>query len=88
MSSAALFFASLSASSFLSIFLFVLTLCMYSGDCLFCMYFDISCSNSLSGWLFCSVGCLSCVFMRYIELRLSVNMNVWFCVRVWLLAQL
>jgi hypothetical protein len=42
------------------------------------MYLIISYNNSLFGWLFCDVGCLSCVLMRYIELRLLVSMYVGF----------
>jgi hypothetical protein len=69
-------FASLFASSFPCMPLCALTLCMCSVDNLLFICLMISCSSSLFGWLFCDVGCLSCVLMRYMELRLSVNMYV------------
>jgi hypothetical protein len=34
----------------------------------------IDASIVLSRWLFCCVGCLICVFMRYKEFKLSVKM--------------
>jgi hypothetical protein len=54
----------------------VLTLRKKNGDVFFYMWLDISCNNSLLRWLFWVVGCLSCVFMRYMELRLFVNIYV------------
>jgi hypothetical protein len=40
----------------------------------FLSMFTMDASIVLSGWLFCSNGCLIWVLMRYNELRLSVNM--------------
>jgi membrane associated rhomboid family serine protease len=37
-----------------------------------------SCSNILSGWLFGVVECVICVFIRYMELRLFMNIYVVF----------
>ena len=34
----------------------------------------IDASIVLSAWLFCCVGCLICVFMRYKEFKMSVKM--------------
>jgi hypothetical protein len=40
----------------------------------FLSMFTIDASIVLSGWLFCCVGCLIWVLMRYNELRLFVKM--------------
>jgi len=44
--------------------------------CLLFKFSKISSSISLSGWLFCRMGCFRCVFIRYSKLRLSVNIHV------------
>jgi hypothetical protein len=36
----------------------------------------ISYKINLFGWSFCDVGCFRCMLIRYIELRLFVNMYV------------
>ena len=43
---------------------------------IFCIKFTIFWRSELHGWLFCRVGLRICVFMRYGELRLLVNMYV------------
>jgi hypothetical protein len=83
-------FASLSASLLPIIFVWALTLYRYVLAVRFLSMFTMDASIVLSGWLFCSVGCLIWVLMRYSELRLSVNMcvgsleNSWIRIcRVW-----
>jgi hypothetical protein len=58
---------------------------------LFLSMFTIDASIVLSRWLFCCVGCLIWVLLRYNELRLSVKMcagllgNSWVRICEWLL---
>jgi hypothetical protein len=58
--------------------MYALTLCMCSGKILVCMCLLISCNSNLSRWLFWVVGCFNCIFIKDIELRLSVKMYVGF----------
>jgi hypothetical protein len=66
-------FANLSTSSLPMMLVCALTLCRVVGAARSFSSFTIKASIVLSGWLFCSVGCFTWVFMRYRELRLSVR---------------
>jgi len=55
----------------------VLTLWRVVGYVLCCSMYIIADNISLPEWLVCNVVCLICVFMRYREFRVSVNI-FWF----------
>jgi hypothetical protein len=72
-------FASSSASSFPIMPVCARTLCMWILWGVQYIFLTMAAMSSLSGWWCCDVGCCMWLFMRYMLLRLYVNM----CVSIW-----